>query len=604
MINSSAPLRFYMHFAKRYSMLYFIGFIALCICDIAQVYIPIYFGKMIDHIANGSIETSMIKHFFIVIMGLALISVVGRLGWRIFLSGSSRRIVANIRQQLFGHFMRLDGSFYQKHEIGDLMSRCNSDLTSIRMLGAMGVVTVVDGVFYLSLILYQLFRMNSSLAFFLLIPFPILTLFIIFVVRHVGPLFLQIQQSIGKVSQHVQEVFTGIRVVKTFVKEDYFSQRFHQANMRLQQQNMKVTMLWTAMSMIILLLSGVTQMILLNYGGRAVIYQSLSIGEFSAALAMLGMLIWPFISIGWAMRLIKRGIMSLGRISEIMAEEPQIQSGPNALKKVPSRGEFKLVQLSYSYQKPLKTISNKKDAPPKEEDATESKPFSLKGISFELKAGETLGILGPTGSGKTTLLKALCSAIPVEAGQIFIDGCDLNSYELQSYRQGLGLIPQDGFLFSASIRENILFACDELREEEETALLERVCEISGLSRDMDLFPQGLATQIGERGLSLSGGQKQRVSIARALAAASPILIMDDALSAVDAETEALILEQLFTYRRGKTNIFVSNRISTLALADKVLVLKDGAVEQLASPAELLREEHGFYREIYELQQRS
>jgi len=385
-----------------------------------------------------------------------------------------------------------------------------------------------------------------------------------------------VQEGFATMSQQAQEVFSGIRVIKSFVKENYFLGRFRIANDVYGGRNMRLVRVWGVFNPAVTFLAGLTTLILLWFGGKAVIAGQLTIGSFVAVYSYLGMLIWPVLGAGMTVNMIQRGRASLVRVNAILAEEPDIASPPVAQSQAPN-GTIEVRNLSFRYP-----------------DSAEP---ALKSLSFRIEQGQTIGILGRTGSGKTTLIKILPRLLDPPEGTVFIDGFDVRKYHLQSLRSSFGVVPQDTFLFSATIRDNIRFGLAEADD----AMVLRAADISTISRDIGLFSDGWETEIGERGVTLSGGQKQRMAISRALAIRPNVLIFDDALSAVDTHTEEQILRELLKFRQGKTSIIVSHRVSTLSVADRIIVLDGGRIVQEGSHQELLAEE-GYYRQVHRLQQ--
>jgi len=395
-------------------------------------------------------------------------------------------------------------------------------------------------------------------------------------------------------SDMTQESLTGIRVLKTFVQESAFGKRFLEKNLDYSNRNMVLVRTWGVLFPAVGFLAGITTLILILLGGRSVIEGTLSPGEFTAFLAYLQMLIWPMLGAGFTINMIQRAGASLGRINRILEEEPDIRSPEEAMAKAGSTAAAEAAETAEPEKEPIRgdiQIENLTYRYPGTETAV------LKNINLDVPSGSILGILGKTGSGKSTLVQLLPRILDPPAGSVYLDGRDIRSYDLPRLRSSISMVPQETFLFSASIRDNIAFGS----RNGDDRLVQEVAAISTIQRDFNTFPDGRETVVGERGITLSGGQKQRVAISRALASDASIYIFDDSLSSVDTETEDAILNDLLQFLRGKTLILISHRISTLKTADRIVVLEAGRIAQLGSHEELL-EQKGFYADIYHLQQ--
>lgn len=564
-------------YLRKYRLNYAIGIFCLLIVDGAQVIIPQLIRRAVDTISSGAFVPRDIALIGLQMVGVAAVISIGRFLWRYFIHGASRRIETQMRDRLFAHLLKLSGGFYQANKTGDLMARATNDMGAIRQATGMGFVTFVDGTFMSVAILLVMFAQNPGTALLTVIPLPLVTLLIIFFGSMVGKRFKRVQEIFSRLSEIAQETTAGVRVVKAFVKEEHFAADFSRANDEYRVASMSLVKIFGFFFPLISFLSGLTILILLLAGGGAVLENRMSAGDIVAMLAYLEMLIWPMIGAGFTVNLLQRGATSLKRVNEVLDSIPDIASLPGASKDVP-KGDIEFKNLTFSYS------------------GAASEALSL--ISFSLHRGETLGILGRVGSGKSTMLKLLPRLIDPPAGSIYIGGRDVRDFELASLRRAFGFVPQDSFLFSDSVEANIRFGDPSISDER----FKRVAEISTISRDVAEFPSGWATVVGEKGLTLSGGQKQRVAISRALATDPEILVFDDALSAVDAETEDRILSSLLEERSGKTNIIVSHRVSTLRHADLVIVLAGGRIAQRGTHEELLAESDGFYAEIARLQE--
>ncbi len=564
-------------YLKKYRYRYLAGFFCLMVVDGSQIVIPQLVRRAIDLISTGDFATSEVA----AICGLLLLAAasisLGRFSWRFFIHGSSRRIEVEMRDRLFSRLMELGGGFFQANKTGDLMAKATNDLGAIRQAVGMGFVSFFDGAFMSVAILAVMFASAPATALLTFIPLPIITVLIIIFGGMVGRRFKRVQEIYSRLSEIGQETMAGIRVVKAFVKEEHFAESFSKANDDYRDASLSLVKIFGFFFPFISFLAGLTTIILLLAGGAAVLENRMSAGTIVAMLAYLEMLVWPMMGAGFTVNALQRGAASLKRVNDVLEAVPEIASAPGSSTISPS-GDIEFRSLSFTYAGA--------DAP------------VLRDLSLRVPRGSTLGILGRVGSGKSTLLWLLPRLIEAPAGTVFIGGRDLRDYELGALRRAFGFVPQDSFLFSDSVENNVRFGSPAISEER----FRLVASVSAIDRDVDGFPAGWGTVVGEKGLTLSGGQKQRVAIARALAADPEILVLDDALSAVDAETEERILSALLEERRDRTNLIVSHRVSTLRHAGTVIVLDKGGIAQRGTHEELLAQEDGFYAEIARLQE--
>jgi ATP-binding cassette subfamily B protein len=561
-------------YLARYRFRYVLGFIFLAAVDAAQVVIPQFMRRAVDIISAGDFELRAVIVPAAAMAGLMTFISLGRFFWRFFIHGSARRIEAEMRENLFDHLLSLSYDFYQKNKIGDLMARATNDLNAVRESIGMGLVALVDGTLMAAAILIIIFAQDAGTAFFAVIPLPLITLLILLFGGAVGKRFRRAQETYSALSNVVQETFAGIRVVKSFVKEWWFIKKFADANDDYRNANMELVKLFGFFFPFISFLSGLTVIIVLLIGGRRVVEGLMSPGDLVALFRYLQMLVWPIIGAGFVVNMIQRGASALGRVNEIMNTLPQIRSPlcSAAPGKTEAGGEelIGIRNLGFAYPGGREALEN---------------------ISLSVKAGTVLGILGPTGSGKSTLIKAITRMIDPPAGTVFIKGIEAALWDLGELRKLFGVTPQDSFLFSDSIKNNIAYGAPGAGG----GLVEKAIGLSALDRDLEAFPLGADTLIGERGLTLSGGQKQRAAIARSVASRREILILDDSLSAVDAETEKRILDGLMEEKRLKTLrgesqtlIIISHRVSALSYADTVLVLEKGKISEEGRPEDLAK----------------
>jgi len=576
----------------RYKLKYALGFIFLIVVDAAQVIIPQYLRQAVDIISSGNFVVRQVLVPAAIMVGLMAVISLGRFLWRFFIQGSARRIETELRKDLFEHLLSLSYDFYQKYKIGDLMARATNDLNAVRESIGMGLVALVDGTVMAAAILVIIFIQDARTAAWAVLPLPLITLLILLFGKLIGKRFLRAHEAFSAMSDAVQETFAGIRVVKSFVKEWWFIRKFADTNDSYRDANMELVKIFGIFFPLVTFLSGLTVLIVLLVGGIRVTEGLMSPGDLVALFRYLQMLIWPLMGAGFTVNMIQRGAVCMGRINEVMRTVPAIQTlrEPNTAGETRGRGAgvplVELRNLSFAYP---------------------GGPTVLDGISHVINRGTVTGILGRTGSGKSTLIKAITRMVDPPPGTVFVRGVESAAWDLAALRGLFGVTPQDCYLFSDSIRNNIAYGL----EKSESEILNRAASAAALEKDFPAFKAGWDTTIGERGLTLSGGQKQRTAIARAIAAAlatdREILILDDSLSAVDAETEKAILDELFQLRLGRkrggsdwTMIIISHRVSALSRSDEVIVLDKGAIIEKGTPAELAAQ-GGFYARTAALQ---
>jgi ATP-binding cassette subfamily B protein len=588
--------------------------------DAAQIAIPQFIRRAIDLISSGVFEWGEIISLCIWMITIMALISAGRFLWRYFIHGSSRRIEAEMREKLYGHLQTLSWDFYQKNKIGDLMARSTNDLNAVRMAIGMGLVAMVDFVVMATAILIIIFMQDARSAMFSVIPLPLITILILVFGSSVGKKFRRAHETYSKMSDTVQETFAGLRVIKSFVKEWWFIGKFAADNDDYRKANMELVRLFGIFFPLVSFLSSLTVLVMLVIGGIRVVNGLMTPGSLVAMFRYLTMLIWPLMGAGFMVNMIQRGAVCLGRINEILNTVPSIKDeSPRSFTEGKKDNDSKLRVSPWFNIHP-------------EHSAIEIRNLSfsygdisvLENINLSIGEGEWLGIMGKTGSGKSTLIKALPRMVDPPPGTVYVCGHDVRDWPLSELRGLFAVSPQDSYLFSDSIKNNIAYGLDS----PDDALTQRVVSMAALERDIASFSGGEETLIGERGLTLSGGQKQRVAIARSLVMDSEFLILDDSLSAVDAETERKILDclrrvrtvgmypetntlpkqptlglvdALLSVRKGRTTIIISHRVSTLRYADKVLVLDQGRQVEYGAPAELANS-GGFYSRMAILQQ--
>lgn len=560
---------------RKYIFMYIPGLIFLVVTDAGQLYIPQLTKQAVDLVASGSFLLGAVLRIAVIMIITAALIALGRFGWRYFIVGSARKIESGLRDELFDHLLRLPPAFYEKRKTGDIMARFTNDMNAIRTACGMAVVSLIDGLFMAAFIFVILFTQYPQIAGWIVIPFPILAVLVLGFGRMLGRRSKLVQEGYSDLSATVQETLSGVRVFKTFSREDWASKKFAGVNDEYIKRTLSLVRIWGLFFPLINFLAGLTSLLLLWFGGLGVMNGELSPGDFAAVLSYLALLVWPMMGAGFTINWLERGAASLSRIGEFLDAEPEIVGGDAP--ELHLGGNIEVRNLSFRW-------------PGTAEDV-------LSDISFKIPAGASVGILGRTGSGKSSLVNLIPRLYDPPPGTVFIGGRDIREYALEPLRRSVGLVLQDSFLFSATIKENLGFAAGDVSDEE----VAEAAEFSTIDRDLKEFPFGWDTMVGEKGHTLSGGQKQRVAISRAYLTDPEILIFDDCLSAVDSETEAGILRQFLEKRKGRTSIIISNRTGTLADTDFILVLEDGRLSASGTHDELINT-GGFYRDIYKLQQ--
>lgn len=566
---------FLLKYMSKMWLSYFFGIFFLFVCQVFQVMLPKIIADALDLINLQSFDLSQLLKFIYKIIIYAIIIAIGRWGWRFFIHGSARKVNRQIRKKIFQTILNYDDRFFKKNKIGDLMTNFTSDLNILRHASSMGIVHTFEAIIMITMIIFALNKQNPEILFYLLLPYPIISVIIVFVSLRAKKQYENVQKQYGAVSQLVQDTFSGISIVKTFIKEKYFASIFEKENKSLQDLNLKVILIWEITWPVITFLIGITEVFVLIYAGKMVLEGKATIGQLTMTVSYIWMLLSPFMSIGWTIQIIQKAIISSNRIYKILSYTPLVKIPDSGIKEYP-KGNIEIKNLNFIYH--------------------DGNTEVLKDISLNISKGQIIGILGSLASGKSTLIKALTKLINIENGKIFYDGIDINQYDVNYLRKAIGVVPQVSFLFSDTIKNNIIFGLDEHDEE----LLLNASEISTINRDLQLFSAGFETEVGERGITLSGGQKQRVAIARAMAYSPNILILDDSMSAVDTQTEERILNSIFENRIEKTTIIISYRISTLKNCDNIFVLKDGSLTESGTHSQLL-ENNGLYKKIFDMQ---
>ncbi len=552
---------------------FLIGLIALFAVDVLQLLIPRIIKHAIDDLTFGVISTSPLVFYGAQILGVALLIGGLRYVWRQLLLGAARRIEKSLRDRLFIHLQSLSFSYFSRTKVGDLMAHATNDVEAVRMSIAMGLVFLVDTVILGILTIGFMVYIHPLLTLYALVPMPLISLLTLFFSRLIHRRFEDVQSAFSSLTERIREAVSGIRVVKAYVQEEKEREKVSQLSWDYARKNVSVTKVWGMFLPLIMLFSNLSLVIVLYLGGRLTVLQSISTGDFVAFMSYLGILSWPMMALGWAINVVQRGAASMGRLNRIFEEIPEIADAGDPVSLGSLRGEIEVKGLTFS--------------------AGNAGALLLRDICLQANRGEKIVVVGRTGAGKTVFCNLLTRVLEAPEGSIFIDGTDIRRIPVQVLRRSVGYVPQDTFLFSDTIRENIVFGKLDATEQE----IEAAARLAQVYDDITGFPEGLDTVVGERGVTLSGGQRQRIAIARAVLMNPPILILDDALSSVDIQTEERILEGLETFLQGKTSFLITHRIAPLRRADRIVVLEEGRIAEMGNHPTLLSK-GGIYAELY------
>lgn len=552
------------------------GIVMLILVDIVQLITPRVMQRAIDSIQERQITSTGLIWVALIIIGLAVSVMILRYFWRILIIGNSFQIEKHLRQDFYDHLLKLSQNFFNRSKIGDLMAYATNDLNAVRMLFGMGLIAAMDIVLMSIASFSFMGAIDWRLTGLAVLPMPILTITISIFGKKMHKSFFRVQKSFASLTGAIQESISGIRIVKAFVQEEPELKKVDDVSWQYVKENISMAKIAGFFHPFQSLVISLSMIITLFFGGRAAIRGDITIGEFIAFFQYLGMLVWPMIAIGWIVDMYQRGTASLKRLNEIFETEPEIDDSEADPSIKALHGNIEVRDLSFRYGEKL--------------------PLVFDDISTSISEGKTLAVVGPTGCGKTTLIELLVRIYEPPKGSILIDGHLLHRIPLNVLRRDMVLVPQDIFLFSDSISNNIRLGSPETSIEEvyEAARLAQIYD-----EIMD-FEHKFDTVIGERGVTLSGGQKQRVAIARALLTNPEILILDDALSAVDTKTERFIVEKLIETREGKTTIIIAHRISSIQHADHIIVLGDGTIMESGTHDQLV-EMGKLYHDLYEKQ---
>jgi ATP-binding cassette subfamily B protein len=549
------------------------GFTALILKDLFAATQPLMIGLAIDSLMRG-FSLSGLLWFAAALIVLSAIKGFFQYWMRVIIIGISRDIEYDLRNDLFRHLVTLSWDFYSRFRTGDIMARATNDLNAVRMMLGPGVMYWTETVLTLVLSVGVMVWVDWPLALIALAPTPVVSFVVMVFGRMIHERFERIQKMFSDISSRVQENIAGVRVVRAYIQENHELRRFEVLNREFIRENIKLARAQGMFMPVLQSLVGVAFLAVLWAGGARLLAGSITLGQFVMFNTYMGMLVWPMIALGWVVNLTQRGTASLARIDELMKQQPSIAAPPDPVPLTDPAGRIEFRDVTVSF------------------DGSDA----LSGVSLEIPAGSTVAIVGHTGSGKTTLVSLIPRMLDPTAGAVLFDGVDVRDYSPEELRSNIGFVPQETFLFSTTLAENIAFGVKGATPEQ----ILRAAEVAGLGPDIDGFPGGLDTVVGERGITLSGGQKQRTAIARAIMRDPAVLILDDALSSVDTLTEERILSALQEIMRGRTTILISHRVSTVRNADRIFVVEFGRVAEQGTHAELIGK-GGYYADLYQKQ---
>jgi ATP-binding cassette, subfamily B, multidrug efflux pump len=559
-------------YLARYRRALFIGLAALVLKDAAGAAIPLIIKGAIDTVTEGA-PLTVLYRFCLLLIGLAAFKAFFQYWMRVILVGVSRDVEYDLRNDLFRQLTRLDSGFYAGHRTGDLMARLTNDLNAVRMMLGPALMYLTETGLTFVLALAIMFSVDWQLTLWALSPAPLVTVVVIFFGQRIHARFQKIQELFADISARVQENLSGVRVVRAYAQEEAEMEQFAALNERFIHQNVRLAKLSGLFMPLLQALIGITFLMVLLVGGFRLLEGRITLGSFVMFNTFMGILVWPMIAFGWVVNLMQRGSASLKRIRSILDERPAI-AAPSAPVVVPEEARIELRGVRMAW--------NGFEA--------------LAGVDMEIPAGATVAVVGRTGAGKSTLVQLLPRLLDPTAGEVRVGGVDVRRMDPAALREMIGFVPQETFLFSATLAENIAFGAPGASEEQ----IRMAAEIAGLDRDIEAFPLGYETVVGERGITLSGGQKQRTAIARALVRDPRLLILDDALSSVDTITEERILGRLREFMQGRTTILISHRVSTVRGADRIYVLDHGRVVEQGRHEELITR-GGYYADLHQKQ---
>ncbi|MBV9760644.1 MAG: ABC transporter ATP-binding protein [Acidobacteriaceae bacterium] len=561
-------------YVKRYKRGLSLGIGALLLKDLLAAAQPIAIKYGVDSLIHG-FQLRILLQLAGLLVGLSLVKGIFQFWMRVVIIGISRDIEYDLRNDLFAHLVKLSQSFYARYRTGDIMARSTNDLNAVRMMLGPGVMYWSDTILMLLISIAVMARTDWQLTLVALSPAPLVSLAVVVFGRRIHTRFEHIQKMFSDISSKVQENLAGVRVVRAYAQESAEVAEFEGLNREYIRENIGLARIQGMFMPLLQGLIGLVFLLVLWAGGRQLLEGRLTLGSFVMFNTYMGMLIWPMIAVGWVVNLMQRGTASLNRINEMLHEKPSIAApgAPAPLNGNDAEIRFRGVTMNFEGERSV-----------------------LSDINLTIGAGETVAIAGHTGSGKTTLVSLIPRLFDPSEGVLEIGGMDARRFDPEALRQEIGFVPQETFLFSATLAENIAWGVPDATTEQ----ILWAAQIAGLANDIETFPAGLETIIGERGLTLSGGQKQRTAIARAILRNPRILILDDALSSVDTVTEEKILQGLADVMRNRTTVLISHRVSTIQNADRIVVLSKGEIVEIGTHQEL-RQRGGYYADLYQKQ---
>lgn len=573
MFKSLKPL---LKYFRKYKVQYILGIFFLLFIDVVQLYIPQILKYFANDYQRGVLTMASATKYAILTIVTGLMVAVARYFWRNFIIGNSMRVDYDLRKDFFWKLTSLSQNFFNTHKTGDLMSLATNDINAVRMTLGQGIIMFIDSTFLLILNLVMMIKTTNVLfASKVLFTIPLIILIVMRFGGVIHSRFKAVQAQYGTITDRAQENFSGIRIIKAFGQEEENAKLFREENQNYYDKNIELAKLQSFFNPFIHVLSNISYMLLLFFGAKEVMAGTMLLGDFIAFNAYLGLMMWPARALGMVIVFMQRGAASMDRLTNIFRTEPEIVDREGAIELDEIKGNIEFKNVSFKYAPEL--------------------PYALKDISFKIEPGKTLAILGRTGSGKSSIVNVLLRLYDINEGEILVDGHEVKDVTLNSLRENISYVPQDDFLFSKTVKENIEFHYEQELDDE---MIEKYAKIAGVYDDIIEFKDGFGTILGERGVTLSGGQKQRVSIARALAKEKNVLIMDDSLSAVDTQTEEEILKNLNTDEADVSKIIISHRVSTIKDADEILFIEDGAIFERGTHDELVSL-GGRYNKLYE-----
>jgi len=542
--------------------------------DVIQLITPRIIQKAIDFISNPRGDYSYLLHLALLIFLLAFAIGILRFLWRMIIIGMAHYIEMDFKNHLYQHLLILSSSFFNRIKTGDIMAHMTNDMKAVKRATAFGIIAGFDSVFLFLATLIFMMTLNVKLTIYALLPLPFISGIALFFIKNLFTKFREVQESFSRMTEKVRELISGIKIIQAFQQEDKETDNFDTLSHDYVEKNISLIKLWGIMFPLIFLFAEIGIAIILWVGGRQVVLNELSTGELVAFFTYLGIIVWPMMAVGIVTNVFQRGNASLKRIYSLLEEEPEISDTPVAIARE-IKGDIELKEISFSFDEKKKVVDH---------------------LNMHFRVGEYVGICGKIGSGKSMIAKLILREIHPDEGIILYDGIEHSKIKISSVRDSIGYVPQDSFLFSDTISENIRFGKEDATKDE----INEVCRIASIHKDIMQLKKNYETVIGERGVTLSGGQRQRICIARAIIRKPRILILDDALSAVDTNTEKEIIKNLSGYIKGITTIVISHRISSFIKSDKIYVLDEGRLESEGIHSELIKKSR-IYKNIYQIQ---